>query len=703
MARPVEVDLNVNANQAQRVIDELLKGVDKLSEESKVAAGSVDGITKRIQALTKARNASNDPKQIAAYNDEINKQKNSLTQLTSSTNKQNKETGIFSTLLDKAGLSGLSFTKVLGGLGLGAAASLFAALGKEVSQYQGVQDTVQSTLAPLISSFEVLSGAIATVIRTGGRQTKTFSDLRKETRRLTFAKRQLIKANQDLRESDSDVARNNAILIPQLADLQSAADDNTKSLEERRAASISASKIEIEIAQNNLDLALEQERQAITARNSFDVDSKKRIEAEKVLNQAITNRANAEAELRRVTADGLRRTAEIVQDDAELRLDILIDGAQKQREILQQQAEDENIPIAARRKAIRQLSQLNEQNANDQVKVIQRFTKESIDLNDLVNESDAGVLDNKIKSFGLSEVLSLRLLEVIRERQDEEVTLGNITKEIDEDEQDRQKGKLETIQGINQGIKDSDRELLEFEKELDEEEFDAFAEQFDKRKEQEEAAANLRLSLAQLSAEKEIAIQERKSRLIAAAAIELNSVIQGLLGDNLAAQLAGLAIEALINTALVRISTASAQASNLARAAAVGPPQNIPLLAIAAGQNAVLQANAETQQAQILAAAAVQAGGAIVGSFQSGGIVEGNQYVGDRLLARVNSDEMILNRQQQAELFRLANGGGRNNNQLTEARVVELAALVTRSIPIVESELRDVQETVDRRRRNFTI
>lgn len=45
-------------------------------------------------------------------------------------------------------------------------------------------------------------------------------------------------------------------------------------------------------------------------------------------------------------------------------------------------------------------------------------------------------------------------------------------------------------------------------------------------------------------------------------------------------------------------------------------------------------------------------------SFQFGGIVPGSSFSGDNVEAKLNSDEMVLTKQQQAELFNQANGGG---------------------------------------------
>ena len=75
----------------------------------------------------------------------------------------------------------------------------------------------------------------------------------------------------------------------------------------------------------------------------------------------------------------------------------------------------------------------------------------------------------------------------------------------------------------------------------------------------------------------------------------------------------------------------------------------LPGTALAVAQTAMIGGLAITQL------------GNIAGAFAMGGIVGGGSYSGDQLTARVNSGEMILNGNQQRELFAMANGmGGRN-------------------------------------------
>lgn len=64
--------------------------------------------------------------------------------------------------------------------------------------------------------------------------------------------------------------------------------------------------------------------------------------------------------------------------------------------------------------------------------------------------------------------------------------------------------------------------------------------------------------------------------------------------------------------------------------------------------------------AQIAEMEALIAAAAALPAFANGGIVGGNSYIGDKVLARVNSGEMILNQKQQKNLFSMLNNGSVN-------------------------------------------
>ena len=67
--------------------------------------------------------------------------------------------------------------------------------------------------------------------------------------------------------------------------------------------------------------------------------------------------------------------------------------------------------------------------------------------------------------------------------------------------------------------------------------------------------------------------------------------------------------------------------------------------------------------------------------FEYGGVVPGQSYTGDKVVARVNSGEMVLNQKQQANLFKQANGGqsnfsdGRSIDKLLDANSVVMGEL----------------------------
>lgn len=94
-----------------------------------------------------------------------------------------------------------------------------------------------------------------------------------------------------------------------------------------------------------------------------------------------------------------------------------------------------------------------------------------------------------------------------------------------------------------------------------------------------------------------------------------------------------------VTSAATTVSAKSGESIANATASGSKLPFPLNLVAIAAGVAAVISAFAA------------------IGSFATGGIVGGNSYHGDKLTARVNSGEMILNGHQQKNLFDAINSG----------------------------------------------
>ena len=138
---------------------------------------------------------------------------------------------------------------------------------------------------------------------------------------------------------------------------------------------------------------------------------------------------------------------------------------------------------------------------------------------------------------------------------------------------------------------------------------------------------------------------------------------------------------------------AKGMAAGIASAAATPFPANIPaMISVVAQIGAIIGTVASTisQAKQIVQ-------GANAGGFEGGGVVGGTSYTGDKLTANVNSGEVILNREQQANLlFGMANARqtveGLDYERLQA--VIEAALMNMPNPVLVYSEFADFQREV---------
>ncbi len=219
--------------------------------------------------------------------------------------------------------------------------------------------------------------------------------------------------------------------------LNSIRDDATKSFAEREAASENAritlekrTNTELKLAKNNLDLINAELK--IRKSNGEDI--------QEILDRQLDSYVafvQAEREYTLAVRENEKERDQLKQDRLEKDLDILIDGFDNQKSINERIIADDKRVLDERRALFDQTRSLSNDTFDQQIKTIQQFTDQAIDANDLLAESDAVVLNEKIRQLGLSEIIEGRLLEVIRERRTVTQDLADIERDLAEAEKER--------------------------------------------------------------------------------------------------------------------------------------------------------------------------------------------------------------------------------------------------------------------------
>jgi hypothetical protein len=124
---------------------------------------------------------------------------------------------------------------------------------------------------------------------------------------------------------------------------------------------------------------------------------------------------------------------------------------------------------------------------------------------------------------------------------------------------------------------------------------------------------------------------------------------QKALDEDMAKKKAGAEYRAALATWQVQCAQAAASVAQSIIMASVNawPVPAIPMMALATATGAAQIASLKASKPP---------------AFTTGGIVPGNLFKGDKILALVNSGEMVLNQQQQQNLFNALNSGGLGGN-----------------------------------------
>jgi hypothetical protein len=467
LAQAIDV-LNTNVKEASKANKDLIDGQKDLQKEAKRSADEVERLGDKLDNLQNGALAVGG---VLAGGGLI---KSGL----SSTQEGAEELGDSMALLS-FGLTGvlvafLAFTKAIeDGKGLFEAAKLFE------STLKGTGALVPKLLQLRDASkdFEkVTLGVGGALIKTNkGLQTflETFGGPF-----ITAGTLESIDALKGLKEElrdlvgDLDISDNNLTKLASTFEILSEkADQNTRNLEERaeltqQASIISEEFLSVESARlkAEVSIAKERERILIESKQVFIEASRERSAAQVALTefegrQQLQRQQNAE------------RFSQIIQDQAELDLDVLIDQFDNQKSINERIISDENKTVEFRKALLDETNKQFNDSFLQQSETVQKLADTQKALNNLTDKSSAitqSAIDKElklvqakkgrviieeeidkilklsavqqveaIKNLSLSENITIRSLEILRDRRTGEQDLLEASKELNESQAER--------------------------------------------------------------------------------------------------------------------------------------------------------------------------------------------------------------------------------------------------------------------------
>jgi len=247
-------------------------------------------------------------------------------------------------------------------------------------------------------------------------------------------------------------------LIGKLAELEAIEGDNTRSLQERNKAIIEGAKVQQQIADKEVESAKRRleifNLEAQFGRQGIKQTSEQRIAQIELEKEVV--RTQQEALEKKVAVNTLK--SQIDQDYSELELDVLIDGFDKRKTLNEKIIDDEKVVFQERIELLNKTRKLGNESAEAQIEILNKTAKEEINLSKLVAEQDARKLKEQILGYELSEILTTRLFEVVRERQ-------QVLADLDEKEKELNEQRLESLKATIKAEEDLTIAVIENENE----------------------------------------------------------------------------------------------------------------------------------------------------------------------------------------------------------------------------------------------
>ena len=275
--------------------------------------------------------------------------------------------------------------------------------------------------------------------------------------------------------------------------LQQQADNDTISLEKqgeaaKKAMLVREQRLKKEIALARMQSNIVSQEIRLRRANGEDV-----LALQEQKSQALTEIIAKENELKQAIQGNAIQRKMIARDLFEVELDYAIDFYDSQKTLNERKINDEKLSFAERQKILQQTKELDKSAFSEQIALVEKFTGQKLNLDQLALESDEKKVRAKLLEKDLDEKTLVRILEILRER-----------KAANQDI-------LEAEQDLNDKIAKAQVEAKKQAKELEKQKYDSALETFDQKAELAQAEFEL---LKSTEADKtKFALEAEKARL----------------------------------------------------------------------------------------------------------------------------------------------------------------------------------------------
>jgi predicted nucleic acid-binding Zn-ribbon protein len=272
----------------------------------------------------------------------------------------------------------------------------------------------------------------------------------KRAEKLAGAFVRLDEVQRGVRASTRDLQKNIAALNAEFEKQSQIAGDDTRSLEEQRAAAIKAAEVQAALGSQEVELAKKR-------RDLIAVEVKIRDAAGEDIQDILDDLADAEVEYTEARSRAamsqrgiLIEQAKIERDIFEQNLDILIDIGDKIKTEQEKAIQDESKTLEERKMLLNASRAALTANFDEIKKEYELYGVTVEEINDVINASDAKQTNERLKALGINEIATNRLREIILERRQAELDFNDLQNDLVTEEVTRRQDANEIIREIEE-------------------------------------------------------------------------------------------------------------------------------------------------------------------------------------------------------------------------------------------------------------